>query len=108
MPVSGRKRIRKEVRFDGYTEKLIDALMATGDFSNVADLIRVSIQNLYAKYESNQITRILSKSVATLEEQMPVIASRGKRKKAETESSTDIEKPDATSSIEIENKKEII
>ncbi len=85
MPVSGRKRIRKEVRFDGYTETLIDALMATGDFSNVADLIRVAIQNLYSKYESNQITRIFSKSVATPDEQEPITVSKGRRKKAETE-----------------------
>jgi Arc/MetJ-type ribon-helix-helix transcriptional regulator len=100
MPVTERKRIRKEVRFDGYTEKLIDAMMATGDFSNVADLIRVSIQNLYTKYETNQITRILSRSVATPEEQKLVIISRGKSKKSAIESTTDVEKPEATSGIE--------
>ncbi len=100
MPVTERKRIRKEVRFDGYTEKLIDAMMATGDFSNVADLIRVAIQNLYSKYETNQIPRILSRSVATPEEQKPVTASICKRKKSVTESTTDVEKPEAISSIE--------
>ncbi|WAM22523.1 MAG: hypothetical protein OI715_00095 (plasmid) [Candidatus Methanoperedens sp.] len=100
MPVTERKRIRKEVRFDGYTEKLIDAMMATGDFSNVADLIRVAIQNLYTKYETNQITRILSRSVATPEEQKPVITSRGKSKKSAIESTTGVEKPEATSGIE--------
>jgi len=100
MPVTERKRIRKEVRFDGYTEKLIDAMMATGDFSNVADLIRVAIQNLYTKYETNQIPRILSRSVATPEEQNPVTTSTRKRKKSATESTTDVEKPEAISSME--------
>jgi Arc/MetJ-type ribon-helix-helix transcriptional regulator len=82
--VSGRKEIRKEVRFDGYTEKLVGALMATGDFGNVADLIRAAIQNLYAKYEAQQIPadlqsitpRILSKSVAKPEEQKSIKVSR--------------------------------
>ncbi len=100
MPVTERKQIRKEVRFDGYTEKLIDAMMATGDFSNVADLIRAAIQNLYSKYETNQVPRILSRSVATPEEQNPVTAQIGKRKKSATESTTDVEKPEAIASIE--------
>jgi Arc/MetJ-type ribon-helix-helix transcriptional regulator len=107
MPVSGRKQIRKEVRFDGYTGKLIHAMMATGDFSNVADLIRVAIQNLYNMYETNQIPaklrstpRILSRSVATPEEQKPVTASRSKKKKSTTESVTDVEKPEAIAKTE--------
>lgn len=89
--VSGRKEIRKEVRFDGYTEKLVEALMATGDFSNAADLIRAAIQNLYAKYEAQQIPadlqsitpRILSRSVAKPEEQKSIKVSRRKPKKPE-------------------------
>lgn len=89
--VSGRKEIRKEVRFDGYTEKIVAALMATGDFANAADLIRTAILNLYARYEAQQMPadlqpitpRVLSKSVARSEEQKPVI-HRGKKKKALT------------------------
>jgi Arc/MetJ-type ribon-helix-helix transcriptional regulator len=104
MPVTERKKVRKEVRFDGYTEKLIDAMMATGDFGNVADLIRVAVQNLYSLYETNQVPRILSRSVATPEEQKPVTALKTKKGKQITESSTDIEKPDAASGIENENK----
>ncbi len=99
MPVSGRKKFRKEVRLDGYTEKLVDAMMATGDFSNAADLIRVAIHNLYTMYETNQIPRILSKSVAKPEEQRPKITI-SKKEKPETETVTDAEKPEAISSIE--------
>lgn len=99
--VSGRKEIRKEVRFDGYTEKLVEALMATGDFGNVADLIRAAIQNLYAKYEAHQIPanlhsitpRIISKSAAKPEEQKPVTVSRRKAKKQAEESRPEEETP---------------
>jgi Arc/MetJ-type ribon-helix-helix transcriptional regulator len=94
--VSGRKEIRKEVRFDGYTEKLVEVLMATGDFGNVADLIRAAIQNLYAKYEAQQVPvnlhsitpRILSRSVAKPEEQKSIKVSRRKAKKPEPTSSS--------------------
>ena len=91
--VSGRKEIRKEVRFDGYTEKMVEALMATGDFGNVADLIRAAIQNLYAKYEAQQVPvklqspRIISRSVAKSEEQKSVTVSRRKAKNPEATSS---------------------
>jgi Arc/MetJ-type ribon-helix-helix transcriptional regulator len=98
--VSGRKEIRKEVRFDGYTEKLVEALMATGDFSNAADLIRAAIQNLYAKYEAQQVPaklhsltpRIISRSVAKPEEQKSIKVSRRKAKKPEPTSRSEEEK----------------
>ncbi len=98
--VSGRKEIRKEVRFDGYTEKLVEALMATGDFSNAADLIRTAIQNLYAKYEAQQIPvnlpsinpRIISRSVATQAEQQSIKISRRKAKKPDSTSRSEEEK----------------
>ena len=86
--VPGRKEIRKEVRFDGYTEKLVDALMATGDFANAADLIRIAIQNLYTKYEAQQMPadlhsmtkRVISRSVAKPGEQKPIAVSIRKKK----------------------------
>jgi len=99
--ITGRKEIRKEVRFDGYTEKLVNALMATGDFSNVADLIRTSIHNLYAKYEAQQIPvelqsatpRIISKSVAKPAEQKPPKVIRRKAKTADKDDDIPSELP---------------
>lgn len=99
--VSGRKEIRKEVRFDVYTEKQVQALLATGDFGNVADLIRAAIQNLYSKYEAQQVPvklqslnpRIISRSVAKPEEQKPVTVSKRKAKKPAEMSSPEEEKP---------------
>jgi Arc/MetJ-type ribon-helix-helix transcriptional regulator len=86
--VRGRKEIRKEVRFDGYTEKLVDSLMATGDFANSSDLIRIAIQTLYTKYEAELIPadlhsitkRVISRSVARAKYQKVITVSR-KRKK---------------------------
>lgn len=91
-PVTGRKEIRKEVRFDGYTEKLVNALMATGDFSNSADLIRTAIYNLYTKYEAQQVPvevhsmtpRIIAKSVAKPEDQKPPKVIKRKSKSTKT------------------------
>ena len=89
--VTGRKEIRKEVRFDGYTEKLVNALMATGDFSNAADLIRTAIYNLYTKYEAQQVPvelhsttpRIITKSLAKPGEQKTPKVIRRKAKSAD-------------------------
>jgi Arc/MetJ-type ribon-helix-helix transcriptional regulator len=94
--VPGRKEIRKEVRFDGYTEKLVDALMGTGDFANSSDLIRIAIQTLYTKYEAEQIPadlhsitkRVISRSVARAKDQKVIIVSR-KRKKNPVEEAAD-------------------
>ncbi len=94
--VPGRKEIRKEVRFDGYTEKLVDALMATGDFANSSDLIRIAIQTLYTKYEAEQIPadlhsitkRVISRSVARAKDQKVITVSR-KRKKDPAEEIVD-------------------
>ena len=88
--VPGRKVIRKEVRYDRYTEKLAEALMATGDFANEADMIRTAIQTLYTKYEAQQVPvelqpmtpRLPSRSVAKPEEQKPVRIFRSKKEKA--------------------------
>jgi Arc/MetJ-type ribon-helix-helix transcriptional regulator len=85
--VPGRKEIRKEVRFDGYTEKLVDALMGTGDFANSSDLIRIAIQTLYTKYEAELIPadlhsitkRVISRSVARAKDQKVITVSK-KRK----------------------------
>jgi Arc/MetJ-type ribon-helix-helix transcriptional regulator len=85
--VPGRKEIRKEVRFDGYTEKLVDALMGTGDFANSSDLIRIAIQTLYTKYEAEQIPadlhsitkRVISRSVARAKDQKVITVSRRRK-----------------------------
>jgi Arc/MetJ-type ribon-helix-helix transcriptional regulator len=85
--VPGRKEIRKEVRFDGYTEKLVDALMGTGDFANSSDLIRIAIQTLYTKYEAEQIPadlhsitkRVISRSVARAKDQKVLTVSRRRK-----------------------------
>jgi Arc/MetJ-type ribon-helix-helix transcriptional regulator len=85
--VPGRKEIRKEVRFDGYTEKLVDALMATGDFANAADLIRIAIQTLYTKYETELVPadlhsitkRVISRSVARAKDQKVITVSRRRK-----------------------------
>ena len=86
--VPGRKEIRKEVRFDGYTEKLVDALMSTGDFANSSDLIRISIYTLYTKYEAEQVPadlhsitkKVISRSAARAKDQKAIIVSRRKKK----------------------------
>jgi Arc/MetJ-type ribon-helix-helix transcriptional regulator len=57
--VPGRKVVRKEVRYDRYTEKLAEALMATGDFANEADMIRTAIQTLYSEYAAHLIPIVL-------------------------------------------------
>jgi Arc/MetJ-type ribon-helix-helix transcriptional regulator len=100
--VPGRKEIRKEVRFDGYTEKLVDALMGTGDFANSSDLIRIAIQTLYTKYEAEQIPadlhsitkRVISRSVARAKDQKVITLSR-KRKQTPVEETAEesIEEP---------------
>jgi len=85
--VPGRKEIRKEVRFDGYTEKLVDALMATGDFANSSDLIRIAIQTLYTKYETELVPadlhsitkRVISRSVARAKDQKVLTVSRRRK-----------------------------
>ncbi len=85
--VPGRKEIRKEVRFDGYTEKLVDALMGTGDFANSSDLIRIAIQTLYTKYEAELIPadlhsitkRVISRSVARAKDQKVITVSRRRK-----------------------------
>jgi Arc/MetJ-type ribon-helix-helix transcriptional regulator len=85
--VPGRKEIRKEVRFDGYTEKLVDALMATGDFANSSDLIRIAIQTLYTKYETELVPadlhsitkRVISRSVARAKDQKVITVSRRRK-----------------------------
>lgn len=85
--VPGRKEIRKEVRFDGYTEKLVDALMGTGDFANSSDLIRIAIQTLYTKYEAEQVPadlhsitkRVISRSVARAKDQKAITVSRRRK-----------------------------
>jgi len=56
---TGRKVVRKEVRYDRYTEKLAEALMATGDFANEADMIRTAIQTLYSEYAAHIIPVVL-------------------------------------------------
>ena len=85
--VPGRKEIRKEVRFDGYTEKLVDALMATGDFANSSDLKRIAIQTLYTKYETELVPadlhsitkRVISRSVARAKDQKVITVSRRRK-----------------------------
>ena len=65
--------------------------MATGDFSNAADLIRTAIYNLYIKYEAQQVPvelhsttpRIISKSVAKPGEQKPPKVIKRKAKLAD-------------------------
>ncbi len=94
--VPGRKEIRKEVRFDGYTEKLVDALMGTGDFANSSDLIRIAIQTLYTKYEAELIPadlhsitkRVISRSVARAKDQKVITVSR-RRKQNPVEETAD-------------------
>ncbi|CAG0996811.1 hypothetical protein METP3_03019 [Methanosarcinales archaeon] len=112
--VPGRKEIRKEVRFDGYTEKLVDALMATGDFANSSDLIRIAIQTLYTKYETELVPadlhsitkRVISRSVARAKDQKVITVSR-RRKNNPVENSVEepvqeTEKED----VNIEDKKD--
>jgi Arc/MetJ-type ribon-helix-helix transcriptional regulator len=92
--VPGRKEIRKEVRFDGYTEKLVDALMGTGDFANSSDLIRIAIQTLYTKYEAELIPadlhsitkRVISRSVARAKDQKVIKVSRRRKQNPVEES----------------------
>ncbi len=112
--VPGRKEIRKEVRFDGYTEKLVDALMATGDFANSSDLIRIAIQTLYTKYETELVPadlhsitkRVISRSVARAKDQKVITVTR-RRKNNPVENSVEepvqeTEKED----VNIEDKKD--
>ncbi|HWQ95999.1 MAG TPA: hypothetical protein VN368_01380 [Candidatus Methylomirabilis sp.] len=112
--VPGRKEIRKEVRFDGYTEKLVDALMATGDFANSSDLIRIAIQTLYTKYEAEQIPadlhsitkRVISRSVAKAKDQKVITVSR-KRKNNPVEEAVEEPTQDAEKADEnMEDKKD--
>ena len=100
--VPGRKEIRKEVRFDGYTEKLVDALMGTGDFANSSDLIRIAIQTLYTKYEAEQIPadlhsitkRVISRSVARAKDQKAITVSRRRKQNPVEEAAEEsIEEP---------------
>jgi Arc/MetJ-type ribon-helix-helix transcriptional regulator len=103
--VPGRKEIRKEVRFDGYTEKLVDALMGTGDFANSSDLIRIAIQTLYTKYEAELIPadlhsitkRVISRSVARAKDQKVIKVSRRRKANPVEES---VEEPEQETEIE--------
>ena len=69
--VPGRKVVRKEVRYDRYTEKLAEALMATGDFSNEADMIRTAIQTLYSEYAAHLIPVVLKSRSMTIHTGLP-------------------------------------
>lgn len=69
--VPGRKVVRKEVRYDRYTEKLAEALMATGDFANEADMIRTAIQTLYAEYAAHHVPVVLQSRSMTTDTGLP-------------------------------------
>lgn len=69
--VPGRKVVRKEVRYDRYTEKLAEALMATGDFSNEADMIRTAIQTLYSEYAAHHFPVVLQSRSMTIDTGLP-------------------------------------
>lgn len=69
--VPGRKVVRKEVRYDRYTEKLAEALMATGDFANEADMIRTAIQTLYSEYAAHIIPVVLKSRNMTIYTGLP-------------------------------------
>ncbi len=69
--VPGRKVVRKEVRYDRYTEKLAEALMATGDFSNEADMIRTAIQTLYSEYAAHHFPVVLQSRNMTIYTGLP-------------------------------------
>ncbi len=91
--VPGRKVVRKEVRYDRYTEKLAEALMATGDFANEADMIRTAIQTLYTEYAEHLIPVVLQSRNMTIHtglpdelEEKPVTVTRRKPGKSKAAS----------------------
>ncbi len=69
--VPGRKVVRKEVRYDRYTEKLAEALMATGDFANEADMIRTAIQTLYSEYAAHHVPVVLQSRSMSIDTGLP-------------------------------------
>jgi len=37
---------------DGYTEKILEELMSTGDFKSISQLLQIAVINLYKDYEA--------------------------------------------------------
>jgi len=43
---------RASLWLDGYTKRLLEELMSTGDFKSISQLLQIAVINLYKDYEA--------------------------------------------------------
>lgn len=46
------KSDRAQLVLDGYTRRILEELMATGDFKSISQLLQIAVINLYKEYEA--------------------------------------------------------